>query len=55
MHNKIDATTTQLGHSKAVLFRHYRKLVTEKQAIAYFAIKPTTAKNIVSIPSAKTA
>jgi hypothetical protein len=44
-------TAMQLGHggSPELLHRHYKGVGTEAQANAFWAIRPTKAKNVVSI------
>ena len=47
---------TEAGNSPAMIFRHYRELVTRQQARAWFAIKPEgAAKNVIRLKGARTA
>jgi integrase len=52
-HENIELTTLQLGHSKATLFRYYRKIVKRPQAKIWYSIKPPASENIVTLPLSK--
>jgi integrase len=39
----------EAGNSPAMIFRHYRELVTAETARAWFAVQPTTERNIVAL------
>lgn len=41
-------TALEAGHTEAILFRHYRELVTEDSADAYWTILPTPAERLPS-------
>jgi integrase len=50
-----DALALEMGNSPDVIFRHYRRPVSEATALAYFAITPHTAENPApSRPSSNT-
>lgn len=40
MHSSAASTSLQAGHSEAMLFRHYRAIVTREQAEEYWSILP---------------
>ena len=42
----------EMGNSPAMVFQHYREVVTEQDAKLYFAITPETAKNIIQMKAA---
>lgn len=43
-------TAAELGHSSAILMRHYRELATKEQAAQWFAIRPPAAPaNVVQL------
>jgi integrase len=42
----------ELGNSAAVVHRHYRELVKQSDAEAWFAVKPSAPANVVTMPSA---
>lgn len=49
-HQDASALALNMGHeSPALIFRHYREVVTPEQAAAYWNIWPETADNIVNI------
>jgi hypothetical protein len=37
----------EAGNSPAIVFRHYRELVTADEARRWFSIAPTAASNVV--------
>ena len=45
----------EMGNSVAMVFKHYRALVTEDEGKAWFGIMPTAAPNVVSLPQATAA
>ncbi|MGJ8673726.1 tyrosine-type recombinase/integrase [Rubritalea sp.] len=50
LHKTADKLANSLGHSNSqLLFAHYRKLVTEKEAKTFWAIMPESENNITSI------
>jgi integrase len=42
----------EAGNSPAMIFKHYRELVTPAQAKQYFAVTPVTPENVVRLASA---
>ena len=47
-----DQVALEAGNSPRMIFKHYRQLVTEKQAAEWFSIlPPTDASNIVPLPA----
>lgn len=42
-------TALEAGHSEAILFKHYRQLVTRRQAEAYFGIMPDVDDKVVPL------
>lgn len=42
-HRSAAATALEAGHTEAMLFAHYRELVTDQAAKEYWAIRPSTA------------
>ena len=44
-----------MGNSPAMVFRHYRKPVTEQDAAMYFGIMPRTPENVIALPASKVA
>lgn len=47
-----DQVALEAGNSPRMIFKHYRQLVTEKQAEEWFAIRPPAeAANIVPLPA----
>jgi len=50
LHHDAAKTALQLGHSDTgMLFKHYRELVTEQEASAYFSIAPPKAENVLPL------
>ncbi len=49
----IAAVALEAGNSAAVIFRHYRELATEEEALEWFGIVPTASKagNVVRLAS----
>jgi integrase len=45
----------EMGNSAQMLFKHYREMVTPKQAVAWFGIMPQAPANVVSLARAATA
>ena len=46
-HQSADKTALEMGHRDTqMLFRHYRELVTKKDAIEYWNIQPEKSRNI---------
>lgn len=43
-----DQVALEAGNSPAIIFKHYRELVTEEQAREWFAVMPGGAANVVS-------
>lgn len=41
MHESAARTALEAGHAEAILFAHYRALVTRAQAVAYFGVVPS--------------
>ena len=41
-----------VGNSPKMVFRHYRELVTEAEAKAWFAILPNERVNVITMPAA---
>ena len=39
----------EAGNSVRMIQRHYDKVVTESQGVAWFAILPETAKNVIAL------
>lgn len=50
-----DKVAYEMGNSRAMVFKHYRALVTEDEGKRWFAIMPTVAPNIVALPQAPAA
>jgi len=47
LHQSADKTALEMGHRDTqMLFRHYRELVTKKDAIEYWNIEPKKSRNI---------
>ena len=42
----------EMGNTPNMVFRHYRELVTESEAKAWFTITPSKDKNVVPLPAA---
>ena len=42
----------ELGNSATVVHRHYKELVSEKQATSWFAIKPSSRSNVIDLRKA---
>ncbi|HZM05042.1 MAG TPA: site-specific integrase [Candidatus Saccharimonadales bacterium] len=42
----------EAGNSPAMIFRHYRELVTADAAKAWFAVRPSTGRKIIEMPTA---
>jgi hypothetical protein len=40
----------EAGNSPAMIFAHYRELVTPEDAAAWFAVTPKPADNIITLP-----
>lgn len=40
----------EMGNSPKMVFRHYRELVTESEAKAWFAMVPNSSSNVIPIP-----
>ena len=57
LHEDAPMTALQLGHGDTtMLFKHYaERILDHSEAVAYFEIKPSKAKNIIPIPAAKSA
>ena len=50
LHHDAAKTALQLGHGDtSMLFKHYRELVTEQEASAYFSISSPKAENVLSL------
>jgi site-specific recombinase XerC len=45
------AVSLEMGNSATMLFRDYRELADEHDALAWFAIAPRAAKNIIAMAS----
>ena len=45
-------TALEAGNSPAMIFKHYRELVTDTEAKAWFAIAPKAETNVVTMPAA---
>jgi integrase len=45
----------QAGNSPGMVHRHYKGLLTRKQAEAYFNVRPSTAANVLPLPAAANA
>ena len=45
-------TSLEAGNSPAVVFKHYRELVTPTEAQAWFSVQPQQAENVVSLATA---
>lgn len=43
----------EAGNSPAMIFAHYRELVTPEDAAAWFAVTPKTADNIIALPQSQ--
>jgi hypothetical protein len=41
----------EMGNSPKMVFRHYRELVTEAEAKAWFGISPERTANVVHMPA----
>ncbi len=41
-------TAVEMGNSPAMVFKHYRAVVKEKEVAAYWAIKPNQPTNVVA-------
>jgi integrase len=50
--NDAAKTSLEAGNSPSVVFRHYRQLVSEEQAKAWFNVLPNQAANITTLPAA---
>jgi integrase len=48
-------TALEAGNSPAMIFRHYRQLVTADEAARWFSVAPTRAENVLPMPLAATA
>ena len=57
LHESAPMTALQLGHGDTtMLFKHYaERILDQSEAVAYFAIKPSKAKNVITIPATKSA
>jgi hypothetical protein len=40
LHESAAKTALEAGHAEAMLFAHYRALVSKAQALEYFAVTP---------------
>ena len=45
----VNQVALEAGNSPAIIFRHYRELVTSEQAREWFSIVPSTAANVVPL------
>jgi hypothetical protein len=45
----VPRVALEAGNSPAMIFRHYRELVTAEAAGAWFAIRPSVGKKIIEI------
>jgi len=45
-------TALEMGNSPGVIFKHYRELVTQEQASAYWNIRPTVEPNVIPMTAA---
>ena len=45
-------TALEAGNSPQMIFKHYRELVTEDEAKAWFTVLPQGEPNIVAMPAA---
>ncbi len=51
-HKNENLTAAEAGNTPAMIYRHYRALVTEKEATEYWLIQPPAEGNIVTFESA---
>lgn len=49
--NDENRTAVEAGNSPQMIFRHYRKLVSEDAARRYFSIEPSEASNVLAMPA----
>jgi integrase len=50
--NDAAKVSLEAGNSPAMVFKHYRQLVTEEQAKAWFGVLPNQADNVTTLPAA---
>lgn len=49
----VNQTALECGNSPAVIFQHYRELVSPVEATKWFAIEPGPAVNVTAMPRVK--
>ena len=50
LHSNENLTAAQAGHTPGMVHSNYKALSTRKQALAWFAVKPAKAANVVDLP-----
>jgi len=48
MHRNENLTAAEMGNSPAMVFRHYRAVVTPEAAAKFWNLLPTTSANVVA-------
>jgi hypothetical protein len=47
LHHSENLTAAEMGNSPAVVFRHYRTIVTPEAAARFWKLLPASAENVV--------